>query len=85
MERVENVASTGLERIYVPNSVPTRSSPVLPTFIGVPKMISLHAFCKQNKLAKSTVHRKAQELQIDTSKGLSLEDCDRLLEVFGIA
>lgn len=47
-------------------------------------MKSLHSFCKENNLAKSTVHRKAQELKIDTSKGLSVEDCDRLLDVFGI-
>lgn len=45
--------------------------------------ISLHSFCKDNELPKASVHRKCQELKIDTSEGLSKEDCDRLLVEFG--
>lgn len=45
--------------------------------------VSLHAFCKEHGLAKSSVHRKAQELGIITADGLSAGDCDRLLVEFG--
>jgi hypothetical protein len=46
-------------------------------------MKTLHAFCKEYGLPKSSVHRKAQEMNIDTSTGISKADCDRLLEAFG--
>ena len=47
--------------------------------------ISLTKFCKDNDLPKSTVHRRCQELSIDTSEGLAADDCDRLLHEFDIA
>jgi len=46
--------------------------------------ISLHSFCKDRGLPKSTVHRRCQEMGIDTSDGLTQDDCDRLLEEFGV-
>lgn len=46
-------------------------------------MISLHTFCKDNGLAKSSVHRKCQELNIDTADGLSQESINQLLIEFG--
>jgi hypothetical protein len=45
--------------------------------------ISLHSFCKENSLPKSSVHRRCQELGIDTTGGLNQVDCDRLLAEFG--
>lgn len=47
--------------------------------------ISLTKFCKDHDLPKSTVHRRCQELRIDTSEGVSSADCDRLLHEFDIA
>lgn len=35
--------------------------------------ISLHAFCKENSLSKSTVHRRCKLLGIDTANGLSAD------------
>ena len=46
---------------------------------------SLTKFCKDHDLPKSTVHRRCQELGIDTSEGVSPADCDRLLHEFDIA
>jgi hypothetical protein len=46
--------------------------------------ISLHGFCRDHNLPKSTVYRKCQELGIDTSEGLTSEDCDCLRVEFGI-
>ena len=46
---------------------------------------SLTKFCKDHDLPKSTVHRRCQELSIDTSEGVSPTDCDRLLHEFDIA
>ena len=43
---------------------------------------SLTKFCKDHDLPKSTVHRRCQELRIDTSDGLAADDCDRLLHEF---
>jgi hypothetical protein len=45
--------------------------------------ISLHTFCKEHRLPKSSVHRRCQEIGIETSEGLSRADCDRLLVEFG--
>ena len=42
-------------------------------------------FCKDHDLPKSTVHRRCQELRIDTSDGLVADDYDRLLHEFDIA
>ncbi|NEP17570.1 MAG: hypothetical protein F6J97_11795 [Leptolyngbya sp. SIO4C1] len=46
---------------------------------------SLHAFCKTHSLAKSTVHRKAKDLGIDTRDGLSSAAQQQLLAAFGLA
>lgn len=46
--------------------------------------ISLHSFCKENGLPKSSVYRRCQEINISTSDGLSESDCDRLLQEFGV-
>ena len=46
---------------------------------------SLTKFCKDHDLPKSTVHRRCQELRIDTSDGLAADNCDRLLHEFDIA
>ena len=46
---------------------------------------SLTKFCKDHDLPKSTVHRRCQELRIDTSDGLVADDYDRLLHEFDIA
>ena len=45
---------------------------------------SLTKFCKDHDLPKSTVHRRCQELGIDTSEGISPTDCDRLLHEFNL-
>jgi hypothetical protein len=45
---------------------------------------SLSKFCKDHDLPKSSVYRRAQELNIDTSDGLSPEACDRLLHEFDV-
>lgn len=47
--------------------------------------ISLHSFAGEYNLPKSSVYRKCKELNIPTAEGLSVEDCDRLLEIFGLA
>lgn len=43
---------------------------------------SLTKFCKDHDLPKSTVHRRCQELRIDTSEGVSSADVDRLRHEF---
>ncbi|MBD2072693.1 hypothetical protein H6F86_02070 [Phormidium sp. FACHB-592] len=45
---------------------------------------SLSKFCKDHDLPKSSVYRRCQELNIDTSDGLSPEACDRLLHEFDV-
>lgn len=47
--------------------------------------ISLHAFCKEFGLPKSSVFRRCKELGINTSDGLDKEACSRLLQEFGKA
>jgi hypothetical protein len=47
-------------------------------------MISLSSFSNTHGLNKGTVHRDCQKLNIDTSKGLSMADCDRLVEHYGL-
>lgn len=44
---------------------------------------SVYGFCKENRLPKTSVLRRCQELGIETSEGLTPEDCDRLLIEFG--
>ena len=46
---------------------------------------SLHGFCKAYQLPKTSVSRRAKEIGIDTSSGLSLDDCDRLKAEFDIS
>jgi hypothetical protein len=46
---------------------------------------SLTKFCKDYSLAKTTVFNRCKELGIDTSEGVSPDDCDRLLHEFDIA
>ncbi|MBM0745658.1 hypothetical protein JOY44_30020 (plasmid) [Phormidium sp. CLA17] len=46
---------------------------------------SLTKFCKDYSLAKTTVFNRCKELGMDTSKGVSPTDCDRLLHEFDIA
>ena len=46
-------------------------------------MTSLSACCTEHGLAKSSVHRKCKELNIDTSQGLSEFDVAELLDVYG--
>ncbi len=45
---------------------------------------SLTKFCRDHDLPKSSVYRRAQELDIDTSDGLAPADCDRLLHEFNV-
>lgn len=47
--------------------------------------ISLSQFARDLNLAKATVFRKCQELNIPTSNGLTPEDCDRLRREFPTA
>lgn len=47
--------------------------------------ISLTKFCKDHELPKSSVYRRCQELNFDTSDGLTPEQCDRLLLEFDVA
>lgn len=44
--------------------------------------ISLTKFCKDYDLSKTTVHRRCQELRIDTAEGVSPDDYDILLHEF---
>ena len=44
--------------------------------------ISLTSFCRDNRLAKTTVHERCKELGISTSEGLTSDACDRLLIEF---
>ena len=44
----------------------------------------LTKYCKDHDLPKSTVHRRCQELRIDTSDGLAAADRDRLLHEFNL-
>lgn len=46
---------------------------------------SLHGFCKTHDLPKSSVYRRCQDLGIETSNGLTDEDCKTLLHEFGKA
>lgn len=41
--------------------------------------VSLHSFAQTSGIAKSTLHRKAKELNIDTSSGLTAEDRQALI------
>ena len=43
---------------------------------------SLHKFCKDNGLAKSSVHAKAKDLGLDTSNGLDSDAQATLLKAF---
>jgi hypothetical protein len=45
---------------------------------------SLTKFCRDHDLPKSTVYRRAQELQIDTSEGLTPDACVQLLHEFAV-
>ncbi|HEY9631727.1 MAG TPA: hypothetical protein V6C84_30920 [Coleofasciculaceae cyanobacterium] len=46
--------------------------------------LSLHAFCRDNGLAKSTVYERCKSLEISTSDGLSSDDCARLCREFNV-
>jgi hypothetical protein len=46
---------------------------------------SLSSWCKENNLAKGTVHAKAKGLDIDTSKGLSDDAINQLSEAFNLS
>lgn len=46
--------------------------------------ISLHGFCRNHDLAKSSVYDRCKEIGIATSDGLSPDDCDRLRREFNI-
>ncbi|HEY9762805.1 MAG TPA: hypothetical protein V6D07_09775 [Trichocoleus sp.] len=48
-------------------------------------MQSLSAFAQEHNLPKSTVHKRAKALDIDTSKGLSESAQSILLKEFGLA
>jgi hypothetical protein len=87
-----NIPETAIERpetsilefaLFRARSIPFQPSPhpVLEAFMNT----SLTKFCKDYELPKSTVHRRCQELRIDTSDGLTADDCDRLLHEFDIA
>jgi hypothetical protein len=45
---------------------------------------SLHAFCRDHGLAKSTIHRRCRELCIPTHDGISADDIQTLKEDQGI-
>jgi uncharacterized membrane protein len=45
---------------------------------------SLTKFCRDHDLPKSTVYRRVQELQIDTSEGLTPDACVQLLHEFDV-
>jgi hypothetical protein len=46
--------------------------------------ISLHGFCRDHGLAKSSVYDRCKEIGIATSEGLSPADCDRLCLEFNV-
>ena len=46
--------------------------------------ISLTKLCKDYDLPKSTVYRRAQELKLDTSEGLTPAACEQLLHEFDV-
>jgi len=46
--------------------------------------ISLHSFCRDHDLAKSSVYDRCKVLAINTSEGLSPADCDRLRIEFNV-
>jgi len=46
--------------------------------------ISLHSFCRDHDLAKSSVYDRCKALAINTSEGLSPADCDRLRIEFNV-
>ena len=46
--------------------------------------ISLHGFCRNHDLAKSSVYDRCKEIGIATSDGLSPDDCDRLCREFNV-
>jgi hypothetical protein len=46
--------------------------------------ISLHGFCRNHDLAKSTVYDRCKEIGIATSDGLSPDDCTRLRHEFNL-
>ncbi len=46
--------------------------------------ISLHGFCRNHDLAKSSVYDRCKEIGIATSDGLSPADCDRLRLEFNV-
>lgn len=66
----------------VPHNVFTRSS--LHTKMENSNRISLHGFCRDHNLPKSTVYERCKLLEISTSDGLSSDDCDRLLKEFNV-
>ena len=45
---------------------------------------SLTKFCRDHDLPKSTVYRRAQELKLDTSDGLTPDACKQLLHEFDV-
>jgi len=45
---------------------------------------SLTKFCKDHNLPKSSVYRRCQELNIDTTDGLTPDACDRLRHEFDV-
>ncbi|MBW4661080.1 MAG: hypothetical protein KME15_20590 [Drouetiella hepatica Uher 2000/2452] len=46
--------------------------------------VSLHGFCRDNNLPKSTVYERCKTMGIITSDGLCADDCDRLLKEFNV-
>ncbi|MBW4692236.1 MAG: hypothetical protein KME27_10765 [Lyngbya sp. HA4199-MV5] len=45
---------------------------------------SLTKFCRDNKLSKTTVHRRCQELNLDITDGLNPVDLDMLMHEFDL-
>jgi len=46
--------------------------------------VSLHGFCRDNNLPKSTVYERCKTMGNITSDGLSTDDCDHLLKEFKV-
>lgn len=77
-ERLRNV-SRNVSALF--QTVSIQSHKRLQVFQHMEKT-SLHSFAKSLGVAKTTLHRRAKDLGIDTSSGLTVEDCDRLRAEF---
>ena len=80
-QRSKAFQTTKITLLICPKGVPSLFHQRSKGFIMT---ISLHKFCTDNSLSKSTVHRRCQELNIDTSNGLDQDAVTRLLSEFSV-